>query len=160
MSKDEHPEPDPRRPAVSTPEMTNDNHPEPEQRSLSQQLQTAWARVQESADTFQRVAAGLPERLPRPDRFSRRLQVVWAHAIEGAGTIRRSVADELQEWLPRRRLRKWPPRRSAVAMPSMPDLAWRDWVLFGFTGASILVALITAAIVIADMLTRGTPWIG
>jgi hypothetical protein len=38
----------------------------------------------------------------------------------------------------------------------MPDLAWRDWFLFGCTGVSILLALITAAIVIADMLARGT----
>jgi hypothetical protein len=150
MSKDDHPEPE--RPAVPAPEMTND--PEPEQRSLSQQ-------VQESADTPGRVTAGLPERLPQLPRRSR--QTAWARAIEVVGTISRSFADKLQEWLPRRRLRrvtrrhlrKWSPRRSAVAMPSMPDLTWRDWVLFGFTGASILVVLITAAIVVTDILARG-----
>jgi hypothetical protein len=143
--------------------MTSDDHPEPEQRglsqsdqhSLSQQLQAAWTRVQESADTFQRVTAGLPERIPRPDR--RRLQVAWAHAIESAGTIRRGVVDKLQEWLPlrrvtRRRLRL--PSRPAVAR--MPDLTWRDWVLFGLMGATILLALITAAIIVMDMLARGT----
>ena len=91
--------------------MTSDDHPEPEQRGLQaepEQLQAAWARVQESAEHFRQVAVGLPERLP------------------------------------------------AVAMPSMPDLTWREWFLFGCTGASILMALITAAIVITDMLTRGT----
>jgi hypothetical protein len=150
--------------------MTSDNHPEPEQRglsrsdqhSLSQQLQAAWTRVQESADTFQRVAAGLPERIPRPDR--RQVQVAWEHAIESVGTIRRSAADKLQEWLPRsrlrrvtrRRLRNRLPSRPAVVRPAMPDLTWRDWFLFGCTGATILMALITAAIVVTDMLTRGT----
>ena len=93
--------------------MTTDNHPEPEQRSLSQQLQAAWTRVQESADTFRRAVGELPERLPPL------------------------------------------PSLPVVAMPSMPTLAWRDWVLFGRTGASILIALITAAIVVSDMLARG-----
>jgi hypothetical protein len=42
-------------------------------------------------------------------------------------------------------------------MPSMPALAWRDWFLFGCTGASLLVALVTFIIVLSDMLGRGTP---
>jgi hypothetical protein len=158
MGKDDHPEPEQRGPAIPASEMTNDNHPEPEQRGLSQQLQAAWTRVQESADTFQRVAAGLPEQLPRG-----RLQTAWARAIEGVGTIRCSMADELQEWMPRRRLRRVTRRRvrrqilsrPAVAMPSMTDLGWRDWMLFGCTGVSIVLALITMAMVVTDMLTRG-----
>jgi hypothetical protein len=120
MSKDDHPEPDPRRPAVPTSEsagrlMANDNHLEPEPHGLSQQLQAAWTRVQQSADTFQRVAAGLPERLPRI------------------------------------------PSRPNITMPAVPSLTWRDLMLFGCTGASIVLALITAAIVVSDMLARGTP---
>jgi hypothetical protein len=103
----------------------------------------------------------LPEQLPRG-----RLQTVWARAIEGVGTIRRSTADELQEWMPRRRLRRvtgrrlrrrLPSRPAVAAMPSMPDLGWRDWMLFGCTGGSIVLALISMAIVVTDMLTRGAP---
>jgi hypothetical protein len=146
-------------------------------------MQAAWARVMESADALKRVTADLPEQMPRrrlvvpapesagrltndnhpeSDRrsLSRRLQVAWAHAIEGGGTVARSFADELQEWLPPRRLRKWLPRRrfrSGVATPAVPDLAWRDWVLFGCTGASIVVTLVTIAIVVADIVARGTP---
>jgi hypothetical protein len=103
--------------------MMSDDHPESDQRGLSEQLQAAWARVLESADTFRRVTVGLPERLPR-----------------------RAPMGEL--------LKK--PFRS-VAMPSMAGLAWRDQILFGLTGASILVALVTFAIVVSDMLARGTP---
>lgn len=42
-------------------------------------------------------------------------------------------------------------------MSSMPDLAWRDWFLFAGTGLSILIALVTFAIVMSDILARGTP---
>jgi hypothetical protein len=102
--------------------MTSNDHSELEQRSLSQHLQTAWARVLESADTFRRVTVTLPERLPR----------------------RSPVGEFLKE------------RFRSVAMPSMPDLAWRDWLLFGGTGVSILVVLVTFVIVVWDVLGRGT----
>jgi hypothetical protein len=39
----------------------------------------------------------------------------------------------------------------------MPDLTWRDWFLFGCTGASIVLALVTFGIVLSDILARGTP---
>jgi hypothetical protein len=152
MASDEHPEPDPRRPVVRTPEITGQtNDPEPDRRSLSQEMQAAWTRVQESADAFQRVTTGLPERLP-----FRQLQVAWAHAIEGVNT-------KWQQWslrrglrrVTRRRLRSW--RRPVAAMPSMAGLSWRDRLLFGLTGASILLALITIAVVVSDMVGRATP---
>jgi hypothetical protein len=78
-----------------------------------------------------------------PEPEQRGLQAAWARVEESAEHFRQ-VAVGLPERLP------------AVAMPSMPDLTWREWFLFGCTGASILMALITAAIVITDMLTRGT----
>jgi hypothetical protein len=75
-----------------------------------------------------------------PEPEQRGLQAAWARVEESAEHFRQ-VAVGLPERLP------------AVAMPSMH---WREWFLFGCTGASILMALITAAIVITDMLTRGT----
>jgi hypothetical protein len=90
--------------------------------------------------------------------LSEGLQAAWARVLESADTFRR-VTVGLPERLPRRSamgelLKK---RFRSVAMPSMAGLAWRDWMLFGCTGASILVALITIAIVVSDMLGRGTP---
>ena len=49
------------------------------------------------------------------------------------------------------------PSRPNITMPAVPSLTWRDLMLFGCTGASIVLALITAAIVVSDMLARGTP---
>ncbi len=80
----------------------------------------------------------------KPEPEQRGLQAAWARVQESAEHFRQ-VAVGLPERLP------------AVAMPSMPDLTWREWFLFGCTGASILMALITAAIVLSDMLGRGTP---
>jgi hypothetical protein len=65
------------------------------------------------------------------------------------------AADPVQESAEHRQVAVVP-ERSPAATASMPDLTWREWFLFGGTGASILIALITAAIVVSDMLARGT----
>jgi hypothetical protein len=80
---------------------------------------------------------------PKPEQ--RGLQTVWVRVQESADALRRTLGD-----LPERL-----PNLPAVAMPSIAGLTWRDWFLFGCTGASILAALVTFAIVVSDMLGRG-----
>ena len=117
----------------------SDDHSESDQRGLSERLQTPWARVLEDV---------ILRRASPPDPGER--------GSSQADTFRRVTASLPERLL--RRARELPNKRfRSVAMPSMADLAWRDRILFGCTGASILVALITFAIVLSDMLGRGTP---
>jgi hypothetical protein len=111
--------------------MTSDDHPEPEQRGDHPEPEQRGVQ----ADTESRGVQADPE--------PRGLQAAWSRVHESAEHFRQA-AGGLPERLP------------AVAKPSMPDLAWRDWFLFGGTGASILIALITAAIVVSDIVARGT----
>jgi hypothetical protein len=121
--------------------MMNDDHSASDQRGLSERLQTAWARVLDDVLVRRAHPPGPGERdSSRADTFRRDT------ASLPERLARRSPMGELPKKLFR-----------SVAMPSMAGLAWRDQILFGFTGASILVALITIAIVLSHMLARGTP---
>jgi hypothetical protein len=110
--------------------MTSDDHPEPKQRGDHPETE----QLGDHPETEQR---------DHPEPEQRGSQAAWSRVQENAEHFRQAAVG-LPERLP------------AVAMPSMPNLTWRDWMLFGGTGASILVALITAAIVVSDMLARGT----
>ncbi len=90
----------------------------------------------------QRGLQAEPEQRDHPEPEQRGLQAAWGRVKESAEHFRQAAVG-LPERLP------------AVAMPSIPDLTWREWFLFGCSGASILIALITAAIVLSDMLGRG-----
>jgi hypothetical protein len=83
---------------------------------------------------------------PESDRrsLSQQLQAAWTRVPESADLFQR-VAASLPDRLP---------SRPVIPMPAIPDLSSRDWVLFGCTGLSVLLALITIAIVVADMLAR------
>jgi hypothetical protein len=83
------------------------------------------------------------QRGDQPEPEQRGVQAAWTRVQESAEHFRQVAVG-------------WPERLPAVAMPSMPALTWREWFLFGCTGGSILVALITAAIVLSDMSARGT----
>jgi hypothetical protein len=109
--------------------MGKDDHPEPERPAVPAPEMTTDNHLE-----------------PEQRSLCQQLHAAGTRVQESADTFRRAVGD-----LPERL-----PSLPAVAMPSMPALAWRDWVLFGFTGASILVALVTFIIVLSDMLGRGT----